>query len=153
MAIIKAKRQRLTVGAFVKIPINDRCHTYGRILKEPLFVFYDCLIDKDLPLESIACYDVAFKIWVANKAVTSGRWQKIGKLPLERELEESASFFMIDNMTGNFSIYQDGVETPATREACADLECAAVWSPEHVEDRLRDHFAGKANKWVESMRP
>ena len=29
----------------------------------------------------------------------------------------------------------------------------AVWEPAHVEDRLRDHYAGAPNKWVESLRP
>ena len=28
---------------------------------------------------------------------------------------------------------------------------AAVWDPQHVEDRLRDHFAGLPNKWVQSL--
>jgi len=32
------------------------------------------------------------------------------------------------------------------------LERAAVWGPSHVEDRLRDHYAGRKNKWVESLR-
>jgi hypothetical protein len=27
-----------------------------------------------------------------------------------------------------------------------------VWAAEHVEDRLRDHYAGRPNQWVESLR-
>lgn len=46
----------------------------------------------------------------------------------------------------------ESVENPATPEECAVLERAAVWDPGHVEDRLRDHFAGQSNKWVESLR-
>ncbi|WP_448115483.1 hypothetical protein [Mesorhizobium amorphae] len=31
------------------------------------------------------------------------------------------------------------------------LECAAVWDPEHVVDRLRDPADGRPNKWVERL--
>jgi hypothetical protein len=27
-----------------------------------------------------------------------------------------------------------------------------VWEPEHVEERIRDHYAGRANRWAESLR-
>jgi len=39
-----------------------------------------------------------------------------------------------------------------TRKESQGLEAAAVWEPEHIEDRLRDHFDGKPNKWLESLR-
>lgn len=45
-----------------------------------------------------------------------------------------------------------GGEEPASRQELEGLEVAAVWDPEHVEDRLRDHFSGRPNKWVESIR-
>ncbi|MGO7031660.1 hypothetical protein ACCS91_05355 [Rhizobium ruizarguesonis] len=37
-------------------------------------------------------------------------------------------------------------ESPLSFEEADRLECAAVWSPEHVEDRLRDHLNGISNK-------
>ena len=57
------------------------------------------------------------------------------------------------------SIYQEVPELAplyerlAIAEECVGLERAAVWEPEHVEDRLRDHFAGRSNRWVESLKP
>jgi len=39
-----------------------------------------------------------------------------------------------------------------SRTEADELEQAAVWSPNHIEDRLRDHFAGVPNQWVEIMR-
>jgi hypothetical protein len=93
-----------------------------------------------------------------NHAVTRGRWQVIGSVPLSQE-ERSVPirFFKQDALTGDLTIYWEGPEpgevheVPATREECMGLERAAVWEPEHVEDRLRDHFAGRPNKWLESL--
>jgi hypothetical protein len=54
-------------------------------------------------------------------------------------------------MNGRLTIYLLGDIRPAKRKECVGLECCAVWDPEHVEDRLKDHFAGIPNKWVQSM--
>jgi hypothetical protein len=34
---------------------------------------------------------------------------------------------------------------PGTAEECRELEQYAVWHPEHIEDRLRDHFEDRPN--------
>jgi hypothetical protein len=59
--------------------------------------------------------------------------------------------FVRDAIGGGFLIYLRGVVRSATRAECVGLERCAVWAPEHVEDRLRDHFRGRPNKWVESL--
>ncbi len=51
-----------------------------------------------------------------------------------------------------FSLYENGVIRPATREQCLGLERASVWEPEHVEDRLRAHYAGNLNHVVELLK-
>ena len=60
---------------------------------------------------------------------------------------------MQDVITKEFSIYHQGNILPATYEEIKNLECAAVWEPEHVEDRLRDYFSGVPNVWVEDLKP
>jgi hypothetical protein len=66
-------------------------------------------------------------------------------------------FFKRDSISGKLSIYTErggkSFEKDATLEECKQLECAAVWSANHIIDRLNDHFSGKPNKWVESMKP
>jgi hypothetical protein len=149
-----AKRQKRTVGDFVKIKLDECHHAYARVLEKALFAFYDAFTDKGLSLEEIKARPILFKIWVMNVAVTSGRWEIIGNAPLEKNLLEQPYFFKKDPLSPkSLSIYHEGNERPATLEECKNLECAAVWDAEHVEDRLRDHYAGKSNKWVESMRP
>jgi hypothetical protein len=38
-----------------------------------------------------------------------------------------------------------------TPEECVGLERAAVWDAEHVTARLRDHYSGRPNAYLESM--
>lgn len=56
------------------------------------------------------------------------------------------SIYWTDPVSGRFG------ETPASLQECENLEPAAAWDPGHVEDRLRDHFDGRPNEWVESLR-
>lgn len=148
---IKVKRR---VGDVVMIPLPEEGYAYGRVLEEPLMAFYDLKSSTKLSVEEIIEVPVAFKIDVMNHAITEGTWPIIGKASLTDDLKEEPLFFKKDPITKQLSIYQDstGIETPATAAQCKGLECAAVWEPEHVVDRLVDHFAGRPNRWVESMR-
>ena len=89
-----------------------------------------------------------------DHAVTSGRWIIVGNVPLDDTLLNPLLFFVQDIMRKDrFSIYEKGGKIrPATKEECVGLERAAVWEPSHVEDRLRDNYAGHKNKWVESLK-
>lgn len=88
-----------------------------------------------------------------NHAVTGGRWKRVGHKSLSDAEARPPAKFIRDRLTpGRYRIYEDGKMREATRKECEGLEAAAVWEPEHVEDRLRDHYAGRPNKWVESLR-
>ncbi|MGE3807421.1 MAG: immunity 26/phosphotriesterase HocA family protein [Gemmataceae bacterium] len=148
------KKLRRRVGDVIAIPLNDGMNGYGRVLREPLIAFYDFQCELHPPLEKIVSSPVAFVIFVMNHPITDGSWPVLGTAPLTAELGVEPLFFKKDPITGALAIYRDstGDERPATRDECAQLECAAVWDPEHVVSRLRDHFAGIPNKWVDSMR-
>ncbi len=87
------KRQRRTIGAIVKVPLEKGFHTYARILK----------------------YDFAF----------------------------------YDFRTDHFVLVENGVRRPATKEECKGLERSAVWTPEGIQRRLNDHYAGRKNYYIE----
>jgi hypothetical protein len=149
-------------GSVVLIDLGQGFGAVGRTLKPPLFEFFDLFlaIDNDIDLTEVARARVLFRIDVMNAAVQSGRWKVVGALPLsEQERNRREVFFKQSPMTGALSLYSEDpvsgtvCERPATLDECTSLERAAVWSAEHVEDRLRDHFAGRPNKWVQSMRP
>ncbi|MGH0346523.1 immunity 26/phosphotriesterase HocA family protein [Sinorhizobium meliloti] len=147
-----AQKQALRQGDFLKIGMDDGTFCFARVLHEPYMAFYGLRSEDERPIDEVAQSKVLFKLAVMNRAVTSGRWRVIGNLPLEEELRQPVKSFRQDPITKKLSIYVNGADSPATPEACANLERAAVWDPEHVEDRLRDHFAGVPNKWVESLR-
>lgn len=146
-------RQQYKVGAIVKIPLGDGQHTYARILEPPLFAFYDALARDDLDVDTIITKPILFKVWVMRHAITSGRWLKVGHRSLDSDLQQSPFFFKQDALRPEiFTLYRDGKEFPATREESKGLERAAVWEPEHVEERLRDYYAGRANRWVNLLK-
>lgn len=156
------KRQTRTEGSIVEIPLGNDRRAFGRLLYEPLVEFYEIHGHGSGPVEvdEVTAARVTFTIPVMNSAVTSGRWRKIGKKPLtETERRRVTRFCLEDLLTGRLSLFWTDAESgtthqvPATREECLAHEAAAVWSAEHVEDRLRDHFAGRTNVWLESLRP
>lgn len=151
-----ASRARWTVGALVKIPLPDGAFAFGRLLEFPLIAFYDVRSSASdrVTVQSLASANIAFILWVMKYAVTKGHWPIVDRGPLEGSLWEPPLFFLEDAISGElFTTYGGGVEQPASFAEVEGLERAAVWDPEHVVDRLVDHFAGRPNKWVESMRP
>lgn len=144
--------QRRRVGDFLKVQFEPEWHTYARVLVNPLFAFYDARTKADLSLDQIQASPILFRIWVMKYAVTSGRWSVVGNRTVVGDLLKSPRFCKQDPITKEIFTYRDTIEYPATIEQCAGLEVAAVWDPEHVEERLADHYARRPNKWVESLK-
>lgn len=147
-----SKKIKRKEGDFVRIRLDNDSACFARVLADPLIAFYDMRAVDSPTVEELESLPILFKIWVMNNAITSGRWPVIGHLPLDASLRQSVNFFKQDPISKKVYIYRDDQEYPASKEDCNGMECAAVWSAEHVEDRLRDHYAGVANKWVESLR-
>lgn len=149
------KRKRARVGDVVSIALPDGSYGFGRILTDPFIGFYHLQSDIVPPIEEIVLAPIAFKIAVSSFATKSDQWEILENVPLTDELKEEPLFFKKDLISGELTIYRDSTaeEIPATLAECESLECAAVWDPEHVVDRLVDLFAGRPNQWVESMRP
>ena len=148
---MKKKIER-TVGDIVKISLGDGTFCFGHVLEEPLLAFYDLKTDRIPSLEEIEKLPVLFKVWVMNHAIISGTWEVIGHRELSDNLKKPVSLFKQDPISKGVCLYVKSEEIPASREQCEGLERAAVWNPEHVEDRLRDHYLGLPNQWVESLK-
>jgi hypothetical protein len=145
-------RQRHTVGALLCVPLDDRWHAYAWTLPEVDFAFFDLRADSEVAIEEIVAHPIAFRVGVHKSAWTTGRWLRVGKAEPPADVLAPVPTFIEDPISGKFSIYLLGKMRPAKREECVGFERCAVWEPEHVEDRLRDHFAGVPNKWVENLR-
>lgn len=151
--IVDMKRSYWTPGNVILISLNDGKYAYGRVVGFPLMAFYSLHSDEVLPIEEIIKSDVIFKIWVMKYAIGKHHWKVLGNIALEDELKTPVEFYIWDCIAEKFNIYQDdGKEQLVTLEECDDLECAAVWDPEHVESRLADHFAGRENEEVYSLK-
>ena len=153
------KRIRRKEGDVVKINLGKRGYAYGRVLYDPHMAFYDFQSSSPVDVETAISKPVAFVIAVMHEPIKTGRWPVIGNVPLEHELTKQFRFCRQDALNPkNLSIVwmvdrgPDEVLIPATFEECQGLEPDAVWYDYHVEDRLRDHFAKRPCKWVESLR-
>ena len=113
----------------------------AQMLEQPEIAFFD-------PENSDR---MLFRLWVHKSAYTQGRWQKVGEGSISEELLTQVPRFKKDPITGKLSIYINGIETTAEPTECLNMECAAVWDPEHVEDRLRDHIEKRENVWVKML--
>ena len=148
-----AKRQQRTVGAIVKIPLRDGFHTYAQVLPEADCAVFDARTEKELAIPDIISRPILFRVAVYKHAFTRGGWPKVGTAPLRAEFAKPVPKFMQDILRPtSFSICLGGEIRPASRAECAGLERSAVWEPEHVESRIRDHYNGVQNKWVESLK-
>ena len=158
------RQRRREPGRVLRIPLGDGYVGWGRQLRGVQVEFYarfDVVEGADnVTLREVVGGERAFALSVMDSAFrASSGWELLDVVPLSRDEEaETYRFFKQDSVSGALSIYwvaPDGSwgEDEAAAEQCADLERAAVWSPSHVEDRLRDHRAGRPNKWTESLAP
>jgi len=153
------RKVKLNPGDVVCVDLSNGTNAFARVLHGPLLAFYDMCLDTDASadLEQITSASVLFTVPVMNDAVEAGRWPVIGSRALESDLQKPVTMFKQDAISKNLTLYTESPngqyeERAATREECAGLERAAVWNPQHVEDRLRDHYANLPNQWVESLK-
>jgi hypothetical protein len=103
-------------------------------------------------MPEILASQILFRLAVMNHAVKAGRWPVIGHEPLKGEMLILPPNFIQDPIDKRFfSVYENGI-IPAARGQCRGSERASVWEPEHVEDRLRAHYAGSVNHIVELLK-
>ena len=141
------KRHKGKPGNIVCIEIESQLHAYARILHREHYVFYDFLSSTKVPSAQVVSQQILFFAAVAPDFVRSGRWPIIGHSPLEETFRPPPQFIQDVLDKTKFELYfSDGQIVPATREQCLGLERASVWYPDLIEDRLRDHFAGRRNE-------
>lgn len=152
--MVQRKKQKR--GDLVSIPIGDGKHFCAVALTAPLFAFLDEVLEFGQLPAGVKDQSVLFKLPVFDTAVKSGRWTVIGKVdPTVLCGLDRVVFFKQDKISGSLSAYEPltNTERQISFEEAEQLECAAVWAPEQVEDRLRDYLHCIPNKWWASLRP
>jgi hypothetical protein len=145
---------RWQAGAVIRKKLSDGMHYYARLLEFPWAVFYryrSALPENDLP--SIAAHEVLFIIAAHKTLLAKDQWETIGNLPLDGTLHRPKERAIWDDAETCQIIDANNEMRPATPAQCAGLEIAAVWEPNHIEDRLDDAFAGRPDRWLEQMIP
>ncbi len=146
------KKQQRTIGAIVKIPLENGYHTYARILKSRL-AFYDSRTSENLMPKEIIKKTILFVAVVYDYAITKGYWLKAGKkIPLEDHLKQNKPMYTEDVLTGKYLIYENGKHREAAKEEIKGLESYVVWTHEGIEKRINDHYANRKNVFVEDMK-
>lgn len=147
---------RIKEGAFFEISLPNKKFSYGRILGKACYAFYSIYSESRITdIEHIKNSNILFILGVYNDAITKNRWKIIGVSELEAGIKKIPLAFIQDQLEPTqFEIYNPntGEIKPATKAECIGLECAAVWEPEHVEDRIIDYFEKRPNKWFESLK-
>ena len=144
------RRRSFKEGDVIAIALPGGRFCFSRALKSPLMAFYDLVTTTVPTIDQIVTRPVLFKIWVMR--LKSANWTLIGNRSLTEDLLMPTDFYKRDPITARLTIYREGREVDATREECMPLECAAVWSAEHVEERLLAHIEGRPSIWAEMLR-
>jgi hypothetical protein len=158
------KRTAMTPGLVIAVPLGDDDWGYGRLLRNGLGEFVDLRTtggEHPDPTE-IAAAPSLFIVGLMMDVLKRSDWEPLGVVPLsESEQQAVHRFFKQDPLSKKLSVYWTDPaepagsyhEEPATWDEVQGLERLSGWSAVHVESRLRDHFAGTPNKFVESLAP
>ncbi|GAA2717373.1 hypothetical protein [Actinoplanes palleronii] len=123
--------------------------------KTPHIAFYSCRDEFDIAdIGSLSANEPLFVIAVMKAAYSAGRWgQVLGQLR-ETAIPAAPPVFRQEIGSGACSIVEPGRSTRllVPREECIGMERQAVWSAHHVESRLVDHYEGRPNIFVESLK-
>ena len=138
----------------MRIPIDETYHTYGRIISEVVYAFYDCKTALEITdLEMIEKAPVIFKVPVHNSAIRRGKWEVIGTMELPAELKEPVPFFIQEISKPEICwIDIDGIRKKATPSDYIGLERLAVWEYEHIEERLLHYYANVPDPNTEALK-
>jgi hypothetical protein len=141
-------------GDIVRIDFDGKRHTYGQLLADPYVAVHDLPTEGDATdLAEVVGSPILFIVAVHDRAI--GRdWPIVGTAPAGSALPAVPEYFMQDmfNPSKCKIIDLEGNMREVTPQECVGLERAAVWEAEHVAERLRDHYAGRPNPHLESMK-
>ncbi len=149
-------RKRWEPGTVVRKSLDDDWTYYARLLEFPWAAFYRHRTrEPSDQLAEIVASPVLFTIAAHKDLVAEGEWKPVGRIPLDGSLRPPAEQAMWNVADPEHPrIIDDRAEMrPTTPAEAVRLEPAAVWEPEHIADRLKDAFANRPNKWLQSLIP
>jgi len=149
------QQQAFEPGALLRVDLDEQWHSYARMLARPsMIAFYDGRASTPVTdADDIVRREVLFVLDVHDTAYESGRWPKVGLVPLDVSPLPIPDQYLRSLGSDQYRIVDEFFNVrPATASECVGLERVAAWSAEQAEQRLRDHFAGRPNADAERMK-
>jgi hypothetical protein len=144
---------RYAAGAVLRVPLAGDRFAYAVMLAVlPYVAFYsmDARLGEQHPPDG-----EPLVVGLERKAYSGGRWGKVVFRLRPQDIPPAPRFFRQNVMRPDDCEIIDpntGESRAALPRECVGLERAAVWAAEHVESCLEDHYAGRPNDFVESLR-
>lgn len=149
----KPKKVREKIGDIFQVDLGDGIFGYGQVVSKVEYAFFDFFNEGSIPnFSDVINSNILFGISVDRYVLRDGLWPIIGRFSVSEVAMKKQSFFTHDRFTNEYTIWTQEGKYPATPEEIQDLECLASWGHDHVEQRLRDHLAGRPNCIVERFR-
>lgn len=153
-----AKRIVIKDGDVFRVDLPDGRHAFAQRLRHPLYAFFAPRVTNEQAGAQLIGEHL-FSVWIFDAAPKRENWARIGRFPISERLSVNPWFAKQDILNGKITRYRNAPtlqagyeEVDSTYEEAGQLEIAAVWAAEHVESRLMDHFAGRQNAYLESLR-
>lgn len=154
---MKLKAKKDNIGNIIKIKLDENTSGVARVIGDSFIEFYDILLadaQSDINLTMLDNSKVIFTLSVHKSWVKNPGWELTGTDTDNIPRPPRQFMQNIANANDIKIVDPSGGIIPTTKEEVLSegLERVAVWEVNHIEDRLRDYFAGKPNIWLEHLK-
>ncbi len=146
---------------FFRIPLKEEgMYAYGQVATDVDSIFFDHQDKEDIwtdPLEILE-KPIAFYATVDRYVLKEGLWEILGVYPVKPEHQVFPESFGYDVFKNRYFFWRDNKakgfpdKIPCTVEETYGHEYLTSYGHGSIEQRLRDHFAGRPNYDVVSQR-
>jgi hypothetical protein len=137
-----SKNKHWSLGNYVEITLESNRVCYGVVTSEEHMAIMDYCSENELDESEISSLTILFIVPMMKYSIGKKGWELSGAIKDHKKFIQSPSFFKKDSINGKLSIVDSSFinEVSATEKECNGLECAAVWDPCHVIERLNEHY-------------
>jgi len=129
------KRKRIKIGDVYAIPLPNGNFAFGRIFKDAGIGIYKYIGESIEDIPKVEEYQ--FIVGVYEYVLKSGDWTVVENRLFKSDNEAfPPPTYIIDSISGEYSIYHKGEIRSATKSECEGLEVTAVWADNHIIDRI-----------------
>ena len=151
---LKRRYFRKKIGMVFRIPLNENnSYAYGQVATEVDNIFFDHqdVENQWTPIDDILQKPVIFVATVDRYVLKEGLWEVLGVWPVDPKNQEYPETYGYDRLNKRYFFYcankkKGNIDkVPCTLEETYGHEMLASWGHGSIEQRLRDHFAGRPN--------